>query len=131
MMSQAAMQAEKVIGHGGEATTAQNVSNPGNSADYAHPSGEKMKALAWMGKNKVEMIECPRPKVMEPRDVIVKVTGSTVCGSDLHLLHGTVVELQKGDILGHEFCGVVDEVGSAVTKFQKGYVQECAFDELH
>ena len=121
-MSQAALQAEKVIGHGGEATTAQNVTNPGNAAEYADPSGEKMKALAWMGKNKVEMIECPKPKVMEPRDVIVKVTGSTVCGSDLHLLHGTVVELQKGDILGHEFCGVVDEVGSEVTKFKKGYV---------
>lgn len=121
-MSQAAVQAEKVIGHGGEATTAQNVTNPGNAAEYADPSGEKMKALAWMGKNKVEMIECPKPRIMEPRDVILKITGSTVCGSDLHLLHGTVVELQKGDILGHEFCGVVDEVGSEVTKFKKGYV---------
>ena len=55
MMSQAALQAEKVIGHGGEATTAQNVTNPGNAAEYADPSGEKMKALAWMGKNKVEV----------------------------------------------------------------------------
>jgi threonine dehydrogenase-like Zn-dependent dehydrogenase len=64
----------------------------------------------------------PKPKVIEDTDVILKITGSTVCGSDLHLLHGTVVELQKGDILGHEFCGIVDEVGSAVTKFQKGYV---------
>ena len=116
------MQVEKAVGHGGEATTAQNVTNPGNKQEWADPSGEKMKALAWMGKNKVEMIECPKPKVIEPRDVIVKVTGSTVCGSDLHLLHGSVVELQKGDILGHEFCGVVDEVGSGVTKFQKGYV---------
>jgi threonine dehydrogenase-like Zn-dependent dehydrogenase len=66
------------------------------------------------------MIECPKPRIMEPRDVILKITGSTVCGSDLHLLHGTVVELQKGDILGHEFCGVVDEVGSEVTRFKKG-----------
>jgi len=48
------------------------------------------------------------------------VTGSTVCGSDLHLLHGTVVELQKGDILGHEFCGIVDDMGSAVTGLSKG-----------
>ena len=127
-MSQAALQVEKAVGHGGEATTAQNVTNPANNpAEQADPSGEKMKALAWMGKNKVEMIECPKPKIMEPRDVIIKVTGSTVCGSDLHLLHGTVVELQKGDILGHEFCGVVHEVGSQVTKFQKGYVQTCTF----
>jgi hypothetical protein len=123
MMSQAAMQAEKAIGHGDNATTAQDVTNPANKAEWANKSGEKMKALAWMGKNTVEMVEVPKPAVLEPRDVIVKVTGSTVCGSDLHLLHGSVVELQKGDILGHEFCGVVDEVGSGVTKFKKGYVQ--------
>jgi hypothetical protein len=121
MMSQAARQAEKVVGHDDNATTAQNVSNPGNdesTADYS----ETMKALAWYGKNDVRMIDTPKPKVLEPRDVIVKVTGSTVCGSDLHLLHGSVVEMQKGDILGHEFCGVVDECGSAITKFKKGYV---------
>ena len=120
MMSQAARQAEKAVGHDDNATTAQNVSNPGNdesTADYS----ETMKALAWMGKNDVRMVDAPKPKVIEPRDVIVKITGSTVCGSDLHLLHGSVVEMQKGDILGHEFCGVVDEVGSEVTKFKKGY----------
>ena len=65
-------------------------------------------------------MECPKPAIIEDRDVILKVTGSTVCGSDLHLLHGTVVELEKGDILGHEFCGVVDQVGSAVSNVQKG-----------
>jgi threonine dehydrogenase-like Zn-dependent dehydrogenase len=119
MMSQAAFKAEQAIGHGGEATTAQNVTNPGNKEEWGDKS-ETMKALAWMGKNTVEMIDCPKPKVIEDTDVILKITGSTVCGSDLHLLHGTVVELQKGDILGHEFCGIVDEVGSAVTKFQKG-----------
>lgn len=58
--------------------------------------------------------------MIEDRDVILKVTGSTVCGSDLHLLHGSVVELQKGDILGHEFCGIVEETGSAITKWKKG-----------
>lgn len=118
MLSQAAYKAEQAIGHGDNATTAQDLTNPSynNSGD---PS-VKMKALAWMGKNKVEMIECPKPKIMEPRDVILKITGSTVCGSDLHLLHGTVVEMQKGDILGHEFCGIVDEVGSEITTLKKG-----------
>jgi hypothetical protein len=121
MMSQAARQVEKAVGHGDNAVTAQNVSNPGNdesTADYS----ETMKALVWMGKNDVRMVDTPKPKVIEPRDVIVKITGSTVCGSDLHLLHGSVVEMQKGDILGHEFCGVVDNVGSEITKFTKGYV---------
>jgi threonine dehydrogenase-like Zn-dependent dehydrogenase len=57
---------------------------------------------------------------VEDRDVILKVTGSTVCGSDLHLLHGTVVELEKGDILGHEFCGVVESMGPAVKGLKQG-----------
>jgi len=120
-MSQAAYAAEKAIGHDDNNVTAQDVSNPGlDRQKYADPSGETMKALVWMGKNKVEVIDAPKPKVIEPRDVILQVTGSTVCGSDLHLYHGAVVQLQKGDILGHEFCGRVLEWGSAVTKFQKG-----------
>lgn len=121
-MSQGAFKAEQAIGHGDNATTAQDLTNTTlhNSGD----SSEKMKALAWMGKNSVQMIEVPKPKVMEPRDVILKITGSTVCGSDLHLLHGTVVELQKGDILGHEFCGVVDEVGEQITNLKKGYAYD-------
>lgn len=65
-------------------------------------------------------VECPKPKVLESRDVILKITGSTVCGSDLHLLHGTVVELEKGDILGHEFCGIVDDMGKDVKGLNKG-----------
>lgn len=119
-MSQAALKAEQAIGHDDNATTAQDITNPGRDDNkYGDPS-EKMKALAWMGKNKVEVIEAPKPKVVEPRDVILKVTGSTVCGSDLHLLHGTIIELQKGDILGHEFCGVVDEIGPEVKGLTKG-----------
>lgn len=136
-MSQAAKKAEDYLGHGDNAVTEQNVTNPGNDREkYGDPT-ENMKALAWMGKNDVQMsayaktvgrkyvadvhpVECPKPKVIEDRDVILKITGSTVCGSDLHLLHGTVIELQKGDILGHEFCGIVDSVGSAVTKVKPG-----------
>lgn len=117
-MSQAALKAEQALGHGDNATTAQDITNP--TKDNAGDPSEKMKALAWMGKNKVEMIEVAKPRIMEPRDVILKITGSTVCGSDLHLLHSTVVELEKGDILGHEFCGIVDEVGSQVTNLKKG-----------
>jgi len=118
-MSQAALKVEQAIGHGDNATTAQDITNPGKD-NAADPSGEKMKALVWQGKNKVEIVECPKPRIMEPRDVILKITGSTVCGSDLHLLHGSVVEMQKGDILGHEFCGIVDEVGSQITNLKKG-----------
>lgn len=65
-------------------------------------------------------VECPKPKILQDRDVILKVTGSTICGSDLHLLHGAVVELQKGDILGHEFCGKVDSMGPGVKGLEVG-----------
>ncbi|MCJ1403062.1 hypothetical protein MMC11_006285 [Xylographa trunciseda] len=120
-MSQAANYVEKAVGHQDVAVTEQDMTNPARDrAKYADPSGETMKALVWMGKNDVQVIDAPKPRVIEPRDVILQVTGSTVCGSDLHLLHGSVVEMQKGDILGHEFCGRVLEWGSEVTKFKKG-----------
>lgn len=79
-----------------------------------------MLALCWEGKNTVKVREVPKPIVVEDRDVILKVTGSTVCGSDLHLLHGSVIEMEKGDILGHEFCGIVESMGSAVTNHKIG-----------
>ncbi|KAI0471175.1 GroES-like protein [Xylaria cf. heliscus] len=113
--SQAASGAEKLAGHDDSAITAQDVSNYSGQG-----TSETMKALCWMGKNSVQVLDVPRPKIYEPGDVILKVTGTTVCGSDLHLLHGTVIQLNKGDILGHEFCGVVDEVGPAVKKVRKG-----------
>ncbi|KAL2205232.1 GroES-like protein [Sarocladium strictum] len=119
-VSQAAGLVEKAVGHDGSSVTAQDVANYKETGD----ASQTMKALAWQGKNKVEMVDVPKPKILEDRDVILRVTGSTVCGSDLHLLHGAVVQLSAGDILGHEFCGIVDEVGSAVTgvKVGKRYV---------
>ncbi|RYP67063.1 hypothetical protein DL769_005851 [Monosporascus sp. CRB-8-3] len=116
-VSQAAYAVEKAIGHDGSSITAQDIAN---YKEINSDKGDTMKALCWMGKNTVEVHEVPRPKILEPNDVILKVTGSTVCGSDLHLLHGTVVQMKKGDILGHEFCGIVDEVGPNVKKVQKG-----------
>ncbi|WQF89168.1 Putative alcohol dehydrogenase, zinc-type, GroES-like superfamily, NAD(P)-binding domain superfamily [Colletotrichum destructivum] len=117
MATQAAYAAEQVIGHQDDAVTAQDVTNYGGDKGN---SNELMKALVWQGKNKVEIVTVPRPKILEENDVILKVTGSTLCGSDLHLLHGSVVQMNKGDILGHEFCGVVDEVGSNVKKAKVG-----------
>ncbi|KAH7355086.1 chaperonin 10-like protein [Rhexocercosporidium sp. MPI-PUGE-AT-0058] len=120
-LSQAAALVEKAIGHDTNATTAQDITNPGRDrAKYADPSGETMKALVWNGKNSVKIEEVPKPRVVEDRDVILKITGSTVCGSDLHLLHGSVVQMEKGDILGHEFCGIVDSMGPAVKGLKKG-----------
>ncbi|KDR80368.1 hypothetical protein GALMADRAFT_1193819 [Galerina marginata CBS 339.88] len=84
------------------------------------PDGSTMRALAWFGNKDVRMIDAPVPTITEPDDVIVKVTGTTICGSDLHLYHGEVLDLQKGDILGHEFMGIVDKVGPNVNNLVPG-----------
>lgn len=61
-----------------------------------------------------------KPRILDSDDVIVKVTGSTICGSDLHLYHGAVMQMKKGDILGHEFCGKVESVGPSIKTLQPG-----------
>lgn len=61
-----------------------------------------------------------KPKVVDDHDIVLKITGSTVCGSDMHLLHGAIIEMQSGDILGHECMGVIESVGSAVTTMKVG-----------
>lgn len=65
-----------------------------------------MRALAWFGKEDMRVIDAPIPDVSEPKDVIIKVSGTTICGSDLHLYHSEMLALKKGDILGHEFMYV-------------------------
>lgn len=79
-----------------------------------------MKALCWHGKNDVRIDNVPDPEIEKPGDIIVKVTSTAICGSDLHLLSGLMPTLEEGDILGHEFMGEVIEIGQDVKKFQKG-----------
>jgi threonine dehydrogenase-like Zn-dependent dehydrogenase len=79
-----------------------------------------MKANCWFGKHDVRMCEVPEPQLLNPRDAIVKVTLTAICGSDLHLYDGHVPTMQAGDILGHEFMGEVVSVGSAVSNLAPG-----------
>ncbi|WP_439631250.1 zinc-dependent alcohol dehydrogenase [Gemmata sp.] len=79
-----------------------------------------MKALCWHGKGDVRCDTVPDPKIEDPTDVIIKVTSTCICGSDLHLYDFYLPAMKPGDILGHEPMGVVVEVGSAVTKLKKG-----------
>ena len=81
---------------------------------------ETMLALRWYGNKDVRVEKVPVPAITEPTDVICKVTGTTVCGSDLHLYHKEILQMQEGDILGHEWMGVVDEVGSDIKTLKKG-----------
>ena len=79
-----------------------------------------MKALCWQGKNKVEVERVPDPAILNPRDAVIRVTRSAICGSDLHLYDGYIPTMEPGDILGHEFMGEVVEIGPEVKKLKKG-----------
>lgn len=73
-----------------------------------------MKAVCWMGKEKIQVHDVPEPKILNPRDAIVRVTTTCICGSDLHLYDGLVPTLAQGDILGHEFMGEVVDTGPGI-----------------
>jgi threonine dehydrogenase-like Zn-dependent dehydrogenase len=75
-----------------------------------------MKALCWMGIEKLSVEDVPDPKILNPRDAIVRVTRTCICGSDLHLYDGYMPTLEQGDILGHEFMGEVVEVGPGIDR---------------
>ena len=79
-----------------------------------------MKANCWFGKHDVRVLDVPDPKIINPRDAIIQVTSTAICGSDLHLYNGFIPTMKRGDILGHEFMGKVMEVGSAVKNLQIG-----------
>lgn len=79
-----------------------------------------MKALCWFGTNDVRVEDVPDPKIEAPRDAIVKITSTAICGSDLHLVNGFQPTMEKGDVLGHENMGEVVEVGSGVSNLKVG-----------
>lgn len=79
-----------------------------------------MKALCWTGVNEVTVERVPDPGLLNRRDAVVKVTASSVCGSDLHLLNGYVPAMAAGDVLGHEFIGEIVEVGPEVRERRVG-----------
>ncbi len=79
-----------------------------------------MKALVYLGPAKKALEERPKPEITAPTDAIVKITKTTICGTDLHILKGDVPTCQPGRILGHEGVGIVDKVGAAVTAFKAG-----------
>ncbi|MBE9121429.1 glutathione-dependent formaldehyde dehydrogenase [Tychonema sp. LEGE 07199] len=79
-----------------------------------------MKALCWHKANDVRVDNVPDPTIINPRDAIVKITSTAICGSDLHLYDGFIPTMQSGDIMGHEFMGEVVELGSEVKNLKKG-----------
>lgn len=79
-----------------------------------------MKALVYLGPGEKKLEERAKPKLADPSDAIVKISKTTICGTDLHILKGDVPTCAPGRILGHEGVGIVDEVGAAVTAFRPG-----------
>jgi len=79
-----------------------------------------MKAVVYHGPGKISLDECPRPALLEPTDAIVRLTQTTICGTDLAILHGGVPSVAAGRIIGHEGVGVVEAVGKSVRRFRAG-----------
>lgn len=79
-----------------------------------------MKALVYQGPGQKDWVEKQRPAVDKPTDAIVRITNTTICGTDLHILKGDVPAVTSGRTLGHEGVGVIEEVGSAIRNFKKG-----------
>ncbi|KAJ5936328.1 hypothetical protein N7454_005626 [Penicillium verhagenii] len=116
-LSQAANLVEKIVGHSDDANITTDVSNYDNQ--YGDTGGNII-ATTWQGKKQIKVVEMPKPRVIDPGDVVIKVTGSTICGSDLHLYHGVIPQLEKGDVLGHECCGIVEHAGPEANKVKSG-----------
>jgi len=79
-----------------------------------------MKALCWHGKNHVSVDNVADPKIINDRDIVIKITSTAICGSDLHLYNGFIPTMEDGDILGHEFMGEVIEKGKGVSNLAIG-----------
>src|SRR6476659_2658323 len=79
-----------------------------------------MRALTWHGKHDVRVDTVDDPEIINPRDAIIKVTTTAICGSDLHLYDGFIPTMKAGDILGDEFMGEVVETGRDVLNLQVG-----------
>jgi threonine dehydrogenase-like Zn-dependent dehydrogenase len=79
-----------------------------------------MKAICWYGTGDVRYETVPDPKIEHGRDAVIRITSTAICGSDLHLLNGFMPTMEKGDVLGHEPMGVVEEVGRDVRNLKPG-----------
>ncbi|MCX8031957.1 MAG: alcohol dehydrogenase catalytic domain-containing protein [Thermoleophilia bacterium] len=79
-----------------------------------------MRAVVYEGPGDIRLKEVPEPEILDPEDAIVRVTTASICGSDLHIMHGLLPKMEPGRIIGHEFVGVVHKVGDQVKRFKPG-----------
>ncbi|MFP4499331.1 MAG: alcohol dehydrogenase catalytic domain-containing protein, partial [Vulcanimicrobiota bacterium] len=79
-----------------------------------------MKAVVWHDVGDIRFEDVPEPRIQEPTDAIVKITASAICGTDLHMVRGTMSGMKEGTILGHEGVGVVEKTGKYVRNIKVG-----------
>lgn len=79
-----------------------------------------MRAMTYHGAHKIKIETVPDPIIEQADDIILRVTATAICGSDLHLYRGKIPTVEHGDIFGHEFMGIVEDVGRSVTQVQRG-----------
>src|SRR5690606_19589607 len=79
-----------------------------------------MKALTYHSAKDIRLETVPDPVIKDEQDVILRVTATAICGSDLHIYRGKIPNMEAGDILGHEFMGIVEDLGPGVTQLKKG-----------
>jgi alcohol dehydrogenase len=79
-----------------------------------------VRAVVYGGPGQIRLEDAPRPTLQGPEDAIVRVTTASICGSDLHILHGLMPKMEPGSIIGHEFVGVVESTGTGVARFKPG-----------
>jgi alcohol dehydrogenase len=92
-----------------------------SESNGSHPKNTvTMKGLVYDGPGKIEFKDVPKPGIKKPTDALVKIIKTTICGTDLGILHGKTPSVKSGTTLGHEGVGVIEEVGSGVSNFKKG-----------
>ena len=87
---------------------------------YGTNNQKTMKGLVYGGPGKIELKEIPKPVIEKPTDALVKILKTTICGTDLGILHGKTPTCKPGTTLGHEGVGIIEEVGASVRNFKKG-----------
>jgi alcohol dehydrogenase len=100
--------------------TVSTLQKPAPRDGGSKPSGKMMKALVYQAIGKKALVDHAKPEITAPTDAIIRITRTTICGTDLHILKGDLPSCEPGRILGHEGVGIVEQVGSAVTVFKPG-----------